>query len=64
MPSLITDLILIINSIHRMYLFVLIGIPISERQFRGTTSIKVLDDEEQEGMKVACLVSVLEDQSM
>ncbi|XP_064595511.1 methionine aminopeptidase 1-like [Liolophura sinensis] len=32
------------------------GIPISERQFRGTTSIKVLDDEEQEGMRVACLL--------
>ncbi|XP_069125180.1 methionine aminopeptidase 1-like [Argopecten irradians] len=30
------------------------GVPISERQMRGTTNIKVLSDEEQEGLRVAC----------
>ncbi|OWF55934.1 methionine aminopeptidase 1-like [Mizuhopecten yessoensis] len=30
------------------------GVPVSERQMRGTTNIKVLSDEEQEGLRVAC----------
>ncbi|KAK6187838.1 hypothetical protein SNE40_005775 [Patella caerulea] len=30
------------------------GVPMSERQMRGTTSIKVLNDEEIEGMRIAC----------
>ncbi|XP_046584795.1 LOW QUALITY PROTEIN: methionine aminopeptidase 1-like [Haliotis rubra] len=30
------------------------GVPLTERQLRGTTNIKILDDEEKEGMTVAC----------
>ncbi|XP_067671266.1 methionine aminopeptidase 1-like [Haliotis asinina] len=30
------------------------GVPLTERQLRGTTNIKILDDEEKEGMAVAC----------
>lgn len=30
------------------------GIPISEQAVKGTAQIKVLDDEEIEGMRVAC----------
>ncbi|XP_076443023.1 methionine aminopeptidase 1-like [Babylonia areolata] len=30
------------------------GVPLSERQMRGSTNIKQLDDEEQEGMRVVC----------
>lgn len=30
------------------------GIPLSERQMKETTSIKILNEEEQEGMRVAC----------
>ncbi|KAL5019365.1 hypothetical protein ScPMuIL_005087 [Solemya velum] len=30
------------------------GIPVSERQMRGSSSIKILDEDEQEGMRVAC----------
>ncbi|KAK7506162.1 hypothetical protein BaRGS_00002274 [Batillaria attramentaria] len=30
------------------------GVPVTERQLRGSTNIKQLDDEEQEGMRVVC----------
>lgn len=30
------------------------GIPITERQMRGSTNIKILTDEEQEGLRLAC----------
>ncbi|KAK7111849.1 methionine aminopeptidase 1-like [Littorina saxatilis] len=33
------------------------GVPTSERQLRGSTNIKQLDDEEQEGMRVICKLS-------
>lgn len=33
------------------------GIPESEEAIRGSTQIKVLDDDEIEGMRVACKVS-------
>lgn len=33
------------------------GFPESEQKLRGSTSIKVLSDEEIEGMRVACKVS-------
>ena len=35
----------------------LTGVPLSERQMRGSTNIRILDDEEQEGLRVACKVS-------
>lgn len=34
------------------------GIPLSEQAVRGSGQIKVLDDEEIEGMKVACKVHI------
>ncbi|VDI28071.1 methionine aminopeptidase 1-like [Mytilus galloprovincialis] len=30
------------------------GVPLTERQMRGSTNIKILSDEEQEGLRVAC----------
>lgn len=32
------------------------GVPISERQMRGSTNIKILTDEEQEDLRVTCKV--------
>ena len=40
-----------------MYLCYYSGEPISEKQLRGNTSIRVLTKEEQEGARVACRVS-------
>lgn len=37
----------------------LTGIPVSEQAARGSTQIKILDDEEIEGMRVACKVILL-----
>lgn len=35
------------------------GVPISERQMRGSTNIKILTDEEQEDLRVTCKVKKL-----
>lgn len=52
-----------IQDIEGMFYHVLIahdlflsGVPISERQMRGSTNIKILTDEEQEDMRVTCKV--------
>lgn len=38
--------------------FISVGEPLSEKQLRGNTSIKVLSEEEQEGVRVAARVSL------
>ena len=37
---------------HRFVFVFCTGVPTSERQLRGSTNIKQLDDEEQEAMRV------------
>ncbi|KAJ8317978.1 hypothetical protein KUTeg_003069 [Tegillarca granosa] len=38
--------------------FQVVSVPLSERQMRGSTNIKILDDEEQEAMRVACKATI------
>jgi hypothetical protein len=38
--------------------YIITGEPLSERAMRGNNSIRILTDEEQEGVKQACRVSL------
>ena len=40
------------KMMHRFVFVFCTGVPTSERQLRGSTNIKQLDDEEQEAMRV------------
>lgn len=41
-----------------------IGNPVSEMQLRGNTNIKILNDEEIKGMRLACKVNFIQSLSL